>query len=129
MKKIFAFIVLVMLAVAGCSQDDAVDPGNDVPDKEDVFEGGLYEFDYQDGILKYNITIPKPTPCHILAVDEVIMESYPVQIRLDVTIHPPPKDTNCVQVIAYESIVHDMDIGHEPGSISVYVDGKKAYGR
>jgi hypothetical protein len=97
-------------------------------EQDDGLDGSEnYKISYRDGKLQYELTVDKPTPCHSLAIDEFVMESYPVQIRLEVTIQEPEDDQMCAQVITPETITGEMDIGHEPGSVSVVIDGKEVY--
>jgi len=58
-------------------------------------------YSYINGQHNFSGTISKPTPCHELETDVVVMESYPEQIRLDFKLYSDP-EVMCAQVIADE---------------------------
>ncbi len=95
--------------------------------EDDKDSSSDYVISYENGKLKYEITVEKPTPCHSLKIDEFVMESYPVQIRLEATMEEPEEGQMCAQVITPETITGEIDIGHEPGSVSVFVDSEEVY--
>jgi hypothetical protein len=50
-------------------------------------------------VWEYTLTTDLPTPCHNLTENNVVMESFPEQVRMEVTITAPAKGTVCAQVI------------------------------
>ncbi len=82
---------------------------------------------YENGSVNYNITVAKPSPCHTLDVRKSVMESYPVQIRLDISILPPEEGEMCAQVITEDTICGDIGTGHKPASAEVWLDGSRVY--
>ena len=88
---------------------------------------GNYYVKYENGIIEYKITIEKPTPCYDVSSDEMIMESYPVQVVVDISLEEPPTDIACIQVIEEEVIEGTMNIGHKPGSFAINLDGEIVY--
>lgn len=82
---------------------------------------------YSDGVLTYSIPISKPTPCDEVKTDMLVMESYPVQLRLNIDITPPKGDVFCAQVIAEQMVEGTFEIDHKPGSFSAYVNGEKVF--
>jgi hypothetical protein len=127
-KIIFAMIVL-MVFVVGCTTfpNETVDTNNNLNDDvetENPVVESPHEFfvKYSEGKLYYNASIQKPTPCHVLEVKENIMESYPVQISIDISILPV--EGMCAQVISNEIVEREIEIDHKPASVSFYVDTK-----
>jgi len=53
---------------------------------------------YVEGVHTYSGTVELPTPCHTLTANAVVMESYPEQVQLVLTISPPAADLACTQV-------------------------------
>ena len=90
-----------------------------------TIQEGNFLVEYADGVVSYSAVIQKPTPCNTLKVDELIMESYPVQIKIDVSIEK--HSGFCIQVIDYENITGEIDIGHKPRSFSVHVNGGQVF--
>ncbi|MFP4112017.1 MAG: Kazal-type serine protease inhibitor family protein [Candidatus Woesearchaeota archaeon] len=114
----------------GSCEDDGMpdSPDNDVPYVSEPVD--KYYFNYVDGKLIYNITQSKPTPCHEAYLDVQVMESYPVQIKFDIQIKSSDEDgTGCVQMIDLQNFSGEVKTGHEPGTVSVYVDGIKVYAK
>jgi hypothetical protein len=82
---------------------------------------------YADGIVSYSIPVSKPTPCHEIKTDMLVMESYPVQLRLNIEITPPQGDVFCAQVIAEQMVEGTFEIDHKPGAFSAYINGEKTF--
>lgn len=108
---------------AGCSPYCET-PGGRKFEKQETEK---YIVDFADSRLYYNFTVNKPTPCHEIFVDEQIMESYPVQVRIDVQV----RDSGgmCAQVIQPENVTGVLDLGETPGRVTVVVDGTQVYAR
>ena len=86
--------------------------------------GNLY-VKYDNGILNYKITVEKPTPCYKIIKDERIMESYPVQVAVDLTLES--SDEMCVQVISEEIVEGTINTGHKPGSFTMRFNDEVVY--
>ena len=115
MKRIiFLFFVLSLVFLTSCNEEDIF--------KENK---GDYHIKYEEGIITYSVRIQKPTPCHTLTKDEIIMESYPVQVLIDLT--SEPSNNLCAQVISYETIEGEIDVGHKPSSFTIKLDNKLIY--
>ncbi len=82
---------------------------------------------YANGTLSYSIPVSKPTPCYEVKTDMIVMESYPVQLRLDITLTPPDGEVMCAQVIAEQMVEGTFEIDHKPGAFSAYVNGEKVF--
>jgi len=82
---------------------------------------------YSNGTLSYSIPVSKPTPCHEVKTDMLVMESYPVQLRLNIEITPPEGEVFCAQVIAEQMVEGTFEIDHKPGAFSAYVNGEKVF--
>lgn len=81
---------------------------------------------YENGTLSYSIPVSKPTPCHDVKTDMLVMESYPVQLRLNINI-TAPEDAFCAQVIAEQMVEGTFEIDHKPGAFSAYINGEQTF--
>ena len=86
-----------------------------------------YFVKYNNGTIEYNITVIKPTPCHEVIVDKQVSESDPVELRLDVQIRDSGK--MCAQVTEKENIVDTVELGYQPGVVSIFIGGKEVYSK
>ena len=50
-------------------------------------------------VWEYKITGTLPSPCHNTDVQPIVLESYPEQVSVLLTITPPESDVNCIQVL------------------------------
>lgn len=59
------------------------------------------EAEYNDasGMWTYQITGNLPTPCYEAEVEELVMESFPEQVQINLKLNQPEADTYCIQVI------------------------------
>lgn len=55
---------------------------------------------FKDGTLNYSGSVQLPTPCHKLNEDVRVLESFPEQVQIRLTIEDPDPGTFCAQVIA-----------------------------
>lgn len=80
--------------------------------------------DYRNSSLIYNITVTKPNPCAEVITDLQTLESYPVQLRLDIQMRDSGR--MCAQVIEEKNIQGSIPI---TGNFifQVYVDGTEMY--
>lgn len=107
------FFLIILFVIAGLflkvmvidknSQDN---PGNDKRAGEFTIEKkgfnfvAKYQFDNKEvNMWDYKITGTLPTPCHQAKTEEIVLESYPEQVSVLLTITPPAKDVICTQVI------------------------------
>ena len=88
-------------------------------------QSGEFEVIYADGKIKYAGTIEKPTPCDTLVVEEVIMESYPEQIVIDILVQK--SDMVCAQVISYEDVLGEIELANPPASVTIRFQGEDIY--
>ncbi len=59
-----------------------------------------YQFENKEANMwDYKITGTLPTPCHEVKTEEIVLESYPEQVSVLLTITPPSSDVVCIQVI------------------------------
>ena len=94
-------------------------------DEEKVPDQDGLKVSYQDGIFSYEFEVQKPTPCHFVEKEMMVLESYPPQLRLDLRI--VDSGEICVQMIDYETISDEFEIETRPASFSVYLDGEMLY--
>lgn len=106
------------------SEGECVSTGMPVPPSGKLQEAKVT---YANGILSYSIPISKPTPCDEVKTNMVVMESYPVQLKLDITTTPPEGEVMCVQVISEQMVEGTFEIDHKPGAFSAYLNGEKIF--
>ena len=85
-----------------------------------------FQKSFEDNLLKYNGTVEAPTPCHEIRQETKIMESYPEQVRIDLSVINPPADKVCAQQITQKEFSGEIKVS-ESATVSVYLDGKKVY--
>ena len=86
----------------------------------------VFQKSYEDNLLKYQGTVEVPTPCHDIRQETKIMESYPEQVRLDLTVEKPAPGNVCAQQITQKDFSGEVKVS-ENASVSVFLDGKKVY--
>lgn len=100
--------------------DVVIDTKTAEPPKSDGFE-----IIYADGKISYAGTIEKPTPCDTLRVEELILESYPEQVIIDIIIEK--SDMMCAQVISYEDVLGEIELANPPSSVTIRFQGEDIY--
>lgn len=110
MKKIFILLFLALIFLTACSKEK-IDDSRFEETTENVY------VKYENGMLSYKITIEKPTPCHIIVKDEKVMESYPVQVAVDLTFQS--SNEICIQIISKETVEGEIYTGNKPGSFEI----------
>jgi len=83
--------------------------------------------DYSDGKLSYSHVVTKPTPCYLVEVEELIMESFPVQVRINLNVVENPETQVCIQVLTDETVTGEIPIDHRPGIVEISVNGERAF--
>ncbi len=106
--------------------EESVEETTHDPGIGDVDEEGFGVW-YTDGLLRYSARIEKPTPCHDLLVEEMMTESYPVQVSIDVEIYNPDPEQFCIQVIDVVELEGSIEIDHVPASFSLSVNGEEKF--
>jgi len=82
---------------------------------------GDYSVSYSQGKLSYFALVTKPTPCHLIEVGEAILESFPAQVHIKIDVVRDPEVELCAQVLTDELVTGEIDIGHKPASVTIYV--------
>ncbi len=100
---------------------------NWLPDYSNQLKEKKVLYDAANKRLIYSFEVEKPTPCYQIEKDVRILESYPVQVVINVEIIPLQTFAPCTQVIDPETISGEISIDHKPGSFSVNADGKKLF--
>jgi hypothetical protein len=100
------------------------EPRPSVPVSHDLGSEGA-EIVYADGVLRWAVEVEKPTPCHGVRVEERLLESYPVQVHVDLSIVSPPPGEVCIQVIAYEVVSGEIAIDHAPGNVVIRLNDEQ----
>ena len=86
----------------------------------------VFQKSYEDNLLKYQGTVEVPSPCHDIRQETKIMESFPEQVRIDLSIENPTPDNVCAQRITQKDFSGEVKVS-ESASVSVFLDGKKVY--
>lgn len=81
---------------------------------------------YESGKLKYIGTVQAPTACYKPKVETIVLESYPEQVELRVSVLTDKNIGSdiCAQVITEKPIAGEIAVS-ENATVSVYLDGKK----
>ena len=85
-----------------------------------------FQKSFEDNLIKYKGTVEVPTPCYEIRQETKIMESYPEQVRIDLTIENPAPGNVCVQQITKKEFSGEVKVS-ESATVSVFLDGEKAY--
>ncbi|WKZ30828.1 MAG: hypothetical protein QY318_03190 [Candidatus Dojkabacteria bacterium] len=80
-------------------------------DEDDQF---ALEARYIEDKWEYTLTGYLPDPCHSFTVTELIAESYPEQVTIQVEILPPENEIACVQVI--QDVTYKEDFVASPNA-------------
>ena len=118
MKRII-LLIFVLIFLTSCSVKENID------DSQFEETSGNYYIKYENGVLNYKAIVEKPTPCYKIIKDEKIMESYPIQISVDLTLQS--SDEICIQVISKEMIEGKINTGHKPGSFTIKLNDEIVY--
>lgn len=73
-------------------------------------------------VWEYKITGDLPTPCHKTDVQPIVLESYPEQVSVLLTITPPEPDVNCIQVVEEDFELTGEFRASDKAKISFVVD-------
>lgn len=76
--------------------------------------------------LKYEGTVEVPTPCHEINQEVKVMESYPEQVRIDLSIVNPSADKVCAQQLTKKEFSGEVKVS-ESAADSVFLNGQKVY--
>jgi len=78
---------------------------------------------YQNNTLSYSGKVILPSPCHELEQDVLIMESFPEQIKVNLTSISPSPDKVCIQVISEKEFSGEIPSVSSDAKLTVYLDG------
>ena len=85
-----------------------------------------FETTYEGNLLKYQGIVALPTPCHNLNQEAKVMESYPEQVRIDLTIENPSPDKICTQQVTEKEFAGELQVS-EKATVSVFLNGEQVY--
>ena len=115
-------LILFLILLTACS------PSIEKPIFDDTFfeeDTGNVKVSYDQGTLFHEVDLVIPSPCHTVKKELNIMESYPVQIVLDLILETP--EEICAQVISNATIKGEMEIGHKPGAFTIKYQNETIY--
>lgn len=81
--------------------------------------------EYVDGTYTYSGTLTLPNPCYEVSPEVLIMESYPEQVAIELTVTPPQQDLMCIQVMHEHEFIATAQVS-ELATVSVRVNGVTA---
>ena len=85
-----------------------------------------FEKNYENNLLKYAGTVEVPSPCHDIRQETKIMESFPEQVRIDLSIDNPTPGNVCAKQITLKEFSGEIKVS-ESATVSVYLNGEKVY--
>ena len=85
-----------------------------------------FQKSYEDNLLKYKGTVEVPSPCHGIRQESKVTQSYPEQVRIDLSVVNPSTDKVCAQQITKKDFSGEVKVS-ESASVLVFLDGKKVY--
>src|SRR3990167_10979158 len=80
-----------------------------------------FQKSYENNLLEYKGTVEVPTPCHEIRQETKIMESYPEQVRIDLSVVDPAPGIICVQQITQKEFSGEVKVS-ESATVSVNLD-------
>ncbi|MDP2720707.1 MAG: hypothetical protein Q8O75_02080 [bacterium] len=79
---------------------------------------------YKNGVLTYSGFVQLPSPCHKLKEETLVIESFPEQVQVRLTIQDPDPTMMCAQVVTEKEFSGEVKVS-EKATISVFINGKK----
>lgn len=79
---------------------------------------------YGDGVLQYSGKVQLPTPCHLLKDQSRVLESYPEQVQIRLTVERPAADLACIQVIGEKNFSGQIKVSPQ-AIVTVYLNGQR----
>lgn len=129
-QTIILLVLLLVLLLIGLGfyalnpapiEEPDTDVGDDTRDDTQAMQ---VTHSYVDGTHTYGFSITKPTPCHSVEYNAVIMESFPEQFAIDFRIVSPAPEVVCAQVIAVEDVSVEIS-GSENATLNrISIDGE-----
>ena len=79
----------------------------------------------KNGVLKYSGSVELPNPCYQVKDEIVILESYPQQVQVRISVVNPRNGTGgtCIQVLTTKEFSGELKISNQ-AKISVWFNGK-----
>lgn len=129
-QTMILLVLLVVLLFIGLGfyalKPDRVEAPDDVSDdtRDDTQEMQVTHR-FSDGTHTYGFSITKPTPCHSVEYDAVVMESFPEQFAIDFRIvEDQALNVGCAQVIDTELVEVEFS-GSENATLNrMSIDGE-----
>ena len=119
------FLLFIALLIASCTT---------IIDKEPTTEtiapyldkNQNFDLRHEDKTFYYSFIVEMPTPCYTVETKETILESYPEQIVVDVTLIKTDAEM-CAEVITPMEVSGSIPLANEPASFSVSLKGEIAH--
>ncbi len=113
MRKFFALLLLISVVFVGCTvqapaNDDSDNGANSGTDA--ATEGFTLATEFSGGTMNYTVTGTMPTPCHTFVVEEIIAESFPEQVTLNIEVSEPGPAESCIQVIDTQTVSGKLNV-------------------
>ena len=127
-QKTFMMPVMLLVAVmivASCTTIDDNDTNGNGLEAPFFDSGQDMDMYYENGIFHYSFMVDLPSPCYTVEKNEIIMESYPERVMVDVAIKSTDDDM-CAQVITPYEVTGSIPLANLPASFSVSLKGDVA---
>jgi len=79
---------------------------------------------YESGTLKYSGTVQLPTPCHGVNHEAIVLESFPRQVQIRVTITVPEAPVICAGVITPREFSGEVQVS-EDATVTIFLNDQK----
>jgi len=122
MTRMHLAVLLLAIAAIGCApeQQPVIYEDDTLPSDEGI----VVTYSSEESTLSYSISITKPTPCHEVKAEENILDSFPPQVQVSISMSAPPAGRVCIQVIEETSIEGSIAIRTKPRSFSAFINGR-----
>ena len=122
------FMVFIVLLIASCTIEDNGN-GNGIETEAPYFDPTQeIELTYNENeeYFEYSFMVDLPTPCYVVETSESIMESYPEQVAVDVTMRKTGDDM-CAEVITPVEVTGKVPLANAPGRFHILLKGNPVY--
>jgi hypothetical protein len=79
---------------------------------------------HENGVLKYKGTVQVPTACYKLSDETTVLESFPEQVEIRITINEPESGVICAQVFTDKEFSGQVQVS-EKATVSVFLNDEK----
>ena len=136
---IIGVIVVIVLAISAGVYYSWPKSGPSLPDEvmqnvrtpaqiaiDNAAKSILVRHRYVDGVHTYTGVVEVPTPCHSVAAEGLVLQSFPEKVQIILSTIPPAPGTVCAQVITEKpfSVSYKASATTAGDNLSATLDGK-----